>query len=80
MNDHIVRYKRTHTDEWYYMPLITSKAEAVGTAKTVGKPELGQPAYSEVQVVHLDNPPIVWSSNESTISSTDMEQPLPSNG
>lgn len=80
MNDHLIRYKTASTDDWYYTPLITTKAEAITVAKTIGKAELGRPAYHAVEVVQIVNPPIVWSSNVATVPPTELEQPLSSDG
>lgn len=79
-HDHIIRYKRHQDNDWFYMPLIAPKAEAVARAKTVGLPELGSPAYAVVEVCQLVNPPAIWSSNDTSVSQTNLEQPLSTDG
>lgn len=72
-NPHTIRYKKRPEDGWWYMGLFGSDAEMVKRAKEVGKPELGVPAYHEVQVVKIIDPPVVWSSNGNTVPQTGLE-------
>lgn len=70
---YIIRYKRKPADDWHYMGLLGPEPEMVKRAKGVGVAELGVPAYHEVQVVKIIDPPVVWSSNGNTVPQTGLE-------
>lgn len=66
MPEFMVRWKRKHNNQWYYLPRVTtSKVEAEGWAKS------SKAGFYKIEVVRI-NPVTVYEGNDDTVQSTDV--------